>query len=171
MDFAVSDAVTFSGAARRPSQRLLASAATCKKQCIIASFDIYTAFSKGLTYQELAEATGEKDRVACFILPPGSATAPRPLPGFERRDESKRCLQRLKPGTGIKDAPRAFSLTLRRTARGLGLRPTSYDEEFEASNGLLRAEHVDDINMAGAEDASDKCVKCVEDSFGMGKLN
>eukprot|EP00959_Pyramimonas_sp_CCMP1952_P014284 302444-Pyramimonas_sp.AAC.1 len=35
------------------------------------------AFMKGLTYQELAEATGEKERVVRFTLPLGSATALR----------------------------------------------------------------------------------------------
>eukprot|EP00959_Pyramimonas_sp_CCMP1952_P372882 7808413-Pyramimonas_sp.AAC.1 len=64
-----------------------------------------------------AEATGEKERVARFTLPPGSATVLRTPPGFEHYDESKHCLQRLKPGTGTRDAPRAFSLELRRTTR------------------------------------------------------
>eukprot|EP00959_Pyramimonas_sp_CCMP1952_P415825 8712330-Pyramimonas_sp.AAC.1 len=83
----------------------------------------------------------KKERVVCFILPPGSATALRTLPGFEHYDESKHCLQCLKPGTGTKDAPRAVSLKLRRTTRGFGLRPMSYDEEFETSNNLLTAKH------------------------------
>eukprot|EP00959_Pyramimonas_sp_CCMP1952_P309399 6474800-Pyramimonas_sp.AAC.1 len=51
------------------------------------------AFRKGLTYQELAEANGEKEYVACFILPPGSAAVLRPLPGFEHYDESRHCVQ------------------------------------------------------------------------------
>eukprot|EP00959_Pyramimonas_sp_CCMP1952_P041183 861446-Pyramimonas_sp.AAC.1 len=38
---------------------------------------------------------------------------------------------------------------------GSGLRPTSYDEEFETSSDPLTAKHVDDINMAGAEDTID----------------
>eukprot|EP00959_Pyramimonas_sp_CCMP1952_P466825 9490598-Pyramimonas_sp.AAC.2 len=127
MDLEAFDVEAFSGTAWRSSQRLLASAAACTKQCIIASLDINVAFLKGLTYQELAEATGEKERAGCFTLPPGSATVLRTLPGFERCDESKHCLQRPKPGTGTEDAPRAFSLKLRRAARGFGLRPTSYD--------------------------------------------
>eukprot|EP00959_Pyramimonas_sp_CCMP1952_P093895 1964338-Pyramimonas_sp.AAC.1 len=129
------------------------------------------AFLKGLAYQELAEATGAKGRVACFTLPPGSATVLRTLPGFERYDESKHCLQCLKPGTGTIDAPRAFPLKLRRTTRGFGLRPTSDDEEFEASNNLLTAKHVDDINLAGTEDTIDKYVQRVEDIFGRCRLN
>eukprot|EP00959_Pyramimonas_sp_CCMP1952_P190336 3981132-Pyramimonas_sp.AAC.1 len=99
------------------------------------------AFLKGLTYRERAEATG---RVACFTLLPGSATALRTLPGFERYDESKHCLQCLKPGTGAEDAPRASPSKPGRTTRGFGRRPTSYDEGFETSSNLLAAKHVDD---------------------------
>eukprot|EP00959_Pyramimonas_sp_CCMP1952_P190760 3989649-Pyramimonas_sp.AAC.1 len=129
------------------------------------------AFLKGLTYQELAEATGEKERVECFTLPPGSATVLRDLPGFENYDESKHCLQCLEMGTGTKDAPRAFSFKLRRTTRGFGLRRTSYDEEVETSNNLLTAKHVDDISMAGTEDTIDKYAQRVEDTFGKCKLS
>eukprot|EP00959_Pyramimonas_sp_CCMP1952_P023494 493668-Pyramimonas_sp.AAC.1 len=84
------DVETFPGTARRSSRRLLAGTAACKKQWVIASLDISMAFLKGLAYQELAEATGEKERVLC--LPPGSATVARALPGFEHYDESKHCL-------------------------------------------------------------------------------
>eukprot|EP00959_Pyramimonas_sp_CCMP1952_P008674 181633-Pyramimonas_sp.AAC.1 len=35
----------------------------------------------------------------------------------------------------------------------------------EASNNLLTAKHVDDIDMASTEDTIDKYVKCVEDTF------
>eukprot|EP00959_Pyramimonas_sp_CCMP1952_P096882 2025102-Pyramimonas_sp.AAC.1 len=79
----------FSGTARRPSQRLLASTAACNKQWNVASFDVNMAFLKGLTYQELAEATGQKERVVCFTLPHGLATVLRTLLGFEHYDESK----------------------------------------------------------------------------------
>eukprot|EP00959_Pyramimonas_sp_CCMP1952_P236382 4939865-Pyramimonas_sp.AAC.1 len=96
-------------------------------------------------------------------LPPGSATALRTLPLFEHCDESKHCLQRLEPGAGTKDAPRASSLKLRGATRGFGLRPTSYDGEFETSSNLLTAKPVNDINMAGTEDTIDKCVKRGED--------
>eukprot|EP00959_Pyramimonas_sp_CCMP1952_P190032 3975623-Pyramimonas_sp.AAC.2 len=71
------------------------------------------AFLKGLTNQVLAEATGGKERVAFFTLPPGPASVLRSLSGFEHYDGSKPSLQRLKPGTGIKGAPRASSLNLR----------------------------------------------------------
>ena len=65
-DFQAFDVETYSGTARRANQRLLASTAACKKHWIIASLDINMAFLKGLTYRELAEATGEKEREVCF---------------------------------------------------------------------------------------------------------
>eukprot|EP00959_Pyramimonas_sp_CCMP1952_P351514 7364919-Pyramimonas_sp.AAC.1 len=88
-------------------------------------------FLKGLTYEELAHATGEETRTVCFTLPPGSAQVLRTIPGFSSYDESRHCLGCLKPGTCAKDAPRAFSLKLRTTTRAIGLTPTSYDPEFE----------------------------------------
>eukprot|EP00959_Pyramimonas_sp_CCMP1952_P028221 592274-Pyramimonas_sp.AAC.1 len=67
------DVETLSGTARASNWRLLVSAAACWKRWIkwiIASLDINAAFLKGLACQELAEATGEKGRVACVALPP-----------------------------------------------------------------------------------------------------
>eukprot|EP00959_Pyramimonas_sp_CCMP1952_P457205 9474500-Pyramimonas_sp.AAC.1 len=66
---------------------MLASTAACKKHLTIASLDVNMACLEGLLYQELAEATGEKERVVCFTLPPGSAAVLRALSGFERYDE------------------------------------------------------------------------------------
>eukprot|EP00959_Pyramimonas_sp_CCMP1952_P083909 1754839-Pyramimonas_sp.AAC.1 len=63
MDLEAFDVEAHSGAALRPSQRLLASAAACKKQWIFAPLDINMAFLEGLTYQGLADATGEEERV------------------------------------------------------------------------------------------------------------
>ena len=49
---------TFSGTARRTSQRILASEAAAHPDWILASLDIDKAFLKGFTHMELAEATG-----------------------------------------------------------------------------------------------------------------
>eukprot|EP00959_Pyramimonas_sp_CCMP1952_P407399 8538312-Pyramimonas_sp.AAC.1 len=122
MDVDAFDAETLACAARRSSRRLLASTAACWKQCIMACLDIKTASVKGLTYQELAEATGEEERAACFTLPPLSETARRSLPGTAHCDESRHCAQCIKPGTGTKDSPGAFSLKLRKTTRGFGVK-------------------------------------------------
>ena len=103
---------TFSGTARRQSQRILASESACHPEWTLASLDTDKAFLKGFTHAELAAATGERERLVCFTLPPGSAQILRQVKGFENYDESKHCLQCIKPGTGTKDAPRAFSLKL-----------------------------------------------------------
>ena len=163
---------TFSGTAKRVSQRILASEVACHPDWISASLDIDKAFLKGFTYRELAEATGEKERTVCFRLPPGSATFLRKFPGFEDFDETTHCLQCVKPGTGTKDAPRAFSLKLRQTTQKIiGLRPTSYDPEFEIKKDLQTAKHVDDVNMGGVEPQIDHYHKEVEKVFGPCKIN
>ena len=60
MDIEAFSLDTFSGTAKRSSQRMLASEAACHEDFIIASLDIDQAFWKGFTHAELAAATGEK---------------------------------------------------------------------------------------------------------------
>ena len=165
------DLDTFAGTAKRQSQRILASQAACNPGWIIASLDIDKAFLQGYTYKELADATGEKERLVCFKLPPGSAEHLRKFPGYGHFDEAIHCLECIKPGTGTKDAPRAFSLKLRHLTKRTGLRPTIYDPEFEMKTDLLTAKHVDDINMTGTEKEIDKYTTEVEKVFGKCKLN
>ena len=162
---------TFAGTAKRVSQRILASEAACHEDYIIASLDIDKAFLKGFTYRELAEATGEKERTVCFTLPPGSAQILRQFDGYQDYDESIHCMKCIKPGTGTKDAPRAFSMKLRRVTETINLRSTSYDPEFEVAQGLLTAKHVDDINMAGTEEKIDRYQTAVERTFGPCKIH
>ena len=171
MDLEAFSLDTFSGTAKRSSQRILASEAACHSDWIIASLDIDKAFLQGFTYKELAEATGEKERKVCFRLPPGSAAYLRKFPGFEDFDESIHCLESIKPGTGTKDAPRAFSLKLRKTTQAVGLRSTSFDPEFEVKKDLLSAKHVDDVNTAGVEKIVDHYFAEVEKVFGKCKVH
>ena len=89
------------------------------------------AFLKGYTHKELAEKTGEPEREVYFTLPPGSAAVIRQFRGYEDFDETRHCLKCLKPGTGTKEAPRAFSMKLAEVTRSFGLRGTSFDPEFE----------------------------------------
>eukprot|EP00959_Pyramimonas_sp_CCMP1952_P051565 1077460-Pyramimonas_sp.AAC.1 len=81
MDLEAFDVEASSGTARRSSQRLLASTAACKKQWSTASLDINTACLKGLTCQELAEATGEKGTRGAFYtaawIGHGASNSPR----------------------------------------------------------------------------------------------
>ena len=65
MDLYAFSLETFAGAARRTSQRILASEAACNDHFILASLDIDKAFLNGFTYKELAETTGEKE--SCML--------------------------------------------------------------------------------------------------------
>ena len=49
---------------------------------ILASLDIDKVFLN-FTHKELAEATGEPERIVYFTLPPGSAAVTRQFPGYE----------------------------------------------------------------------------------------
>ena len=109
--------------------------------------------------------------MVCSKLPPDSATLLGKFPGFENYDEAIHCLQCIKPGNGTKDAPRAFSLKLRKTTKCIGFKSTSCDLEFEIKEDLLTAKHVNDINMSGRESLIDHYVSKVEKVFGKRKLN
>ena len=157
---------TFAGTAKRTSQRLLASEAATHPDWDLCSIDVNTAFLKGLTYKELAAATGEDERIVCFTLPPGSATLLHNFPGFAHFDESTHCLQCTKPGTGTKDAPRAFSLKLRQTTKDIGFISTHFGPEFEIKENLRTAKHVDDINLTRLPKEMQEYIKAVESVFG-----
>ena len=101
----------------------------------------------------------------------------RKIPGFEKYDENVHCLECIKPGTGSKDAPRAFSIKLARVTRDvkLGLVPTTYDPELEVKhvsiNGrrtivLMVAKHVDDLKVAGTRAEVDLLLRQLELAFG-----
>ena len=47
-------------------------------------------------------------------MPPATAVELRKIPGFENFDERKEVRKCTKPGTGLRDAPKNFSLKLRR---------------------------------------------------------
>ena len=109
-----------------------------------------------MTYKEIEETTGEKERHILFSLPKGAAALLRKIPGFEDFDERYECLRCIKPGTGTKSAPRAFSLKLSKITRGpvCRLKPITHDNEFEVRHdqGKLTAvatKHVDDVKLGG----------------------
>ena len=53
-------------------------------------------------------------REVCFTVPPATAAELRKVPGLENLDEMKEALTCTKPGTGLRDAPKCFSMRLRR---------------------------------------------------------
>jgi hypothetical protein len=168
---------TYAGTAARLSQRLIASEAACHPEWEFMTIDVNKAFLQGATYKELHELTGEAPREVCFTLPKGMAAMLRLIPGYEKYDESIHCLECDKPGTGSKDAPRAFSVKLATVTRGksVGLVPTTYDPELElkhkVTNGrselvLMVGKHVDDLKVAGTKTETDLLVRELEKVFG-----
>ena len=75
--------------------------------------DISKAFLQGVTYEELAKITGEPVREVNFYLPASNIPLLKQLPGFEDFDPQTEVLHCDKPGTGLVDAPRAFSIKLK----------------------------------------------------------
>ena len=107
------------------------SEAACHPEWSFLSIDINKAFLQGVTYKELAEATGQAERVVHFTPPRGSAQILRNLPEFANDDERYHVLKCLRPGTGCKDAPTAFSMKLSKATRSpeVGLKPLAADPD------------------------------------------
>ena len=82
---------TYSGTATRVSQRILCSETACRKDWVLITVDIDKAFLQGMTYKELQEVTGEPERFVYFVLPTGSASVLRLIPGYEDCDERYEC--------------------------------------------------------------------------------
>ena len=101
----------YAGTSQRYSQRDLASVAV-QNQRDICTTDISKAFLHGVTYKELAEATGEPLREVNFTLPSYCIAVLRTVRGTEDFDPATEVLHCEKPGTGCNDAPRCFSFKL-----------------------------------------------------------
>ena len=170
---------THAGTASRTSQRLVCSETACRPDWIIVTIDVEKAFLQGVTYQEMQQLTGQPERFVYFSLPKGAAAVLRQLPGFEDFDERLECLRAMKPGTGMKDAPAAFSLKLARVTQSdeCKLKPTTYDKQLElrhdagghaAASELVAmcAKHVDDIKIAGSREMIKSLLKPLEREFG-----
>jgi hypothetical protein len=119
------------GTSQRYSQRIIVSVAA-QNQWDICTTDISKAFlQKGVTYKELAEATGEPLREVNFVLPAYCVAVLRTLPGYEDFHPRTEVFHCEKPGTGCNDAPRCFSLKLAQATRTMcGLKPGTVDGEL-----------------------------------------
>ena len=170
---------TFAGTAKQASQRLLSSEAACHPDWVYVAVDVEKAFLQGMTYEEMHKEVGEARREVNFTLPPGSAAVLRQVPGYEDFDETLECLHCIKPGTGCKDAPRAFSMKLARVTRSQDLRPTTWDPELELKHEsagtdgssasqlvLILSKHVDDLKIAGQKQYVERLIQHIEKVFG-----
>ncbi|CAK9067108.1 Retrovirus-related Pol polyprotein from transposon RE1 (Retro element 1) (AtRE1) [Includes: Protease RE1 [Durusdinium trenchii] len=96
------------------------------------------------------------------------------IEGFENFNPATEVLRCTKPGTGCRDAPRAWSMKLRKATAKYGLKSTLMDSELEYlldSNGkicLLLLKHVEDLKIAGPKKHVLELVEYL--SFAFGKL-
>ena len=149
----------YSATASRQSQRIVCSECACHPEWLLVTIDVEKAFLQGMTYKEIEDATGEPEREILFSLPPGAAALLRKLPGFEDFDEQFECLRALKPGTGTKGAPRAFSMKLSRITRGpkCKMKPTTMDPELEVRHGARSSLLVPNTLMTSSLELSPTC--------------
>eukprot|EP00971_Amphidinium_carterae_P001637 32933-Amphidinium_carterae.1 len=124
------DQSTYSATATRLSQRLVASEAACRNW-ELAQVDITKAFLQGVSYEELAAESGRPINEVNFEVPAGTLPALRSIEGYESFDPRYEVLGLLKPGTGLRDAPKAFSIKLRKVTHEFGWRSSIVDSELE----------------------------------------
>ena len=166
---------SYAGTSQRYSQRLVCSEAVLKGWSICTT-DISKAFLQGVTYEELSELTGEPIREVNFTLPQQCVGILRQVPGFEDFDEHVEVLHCDKPGTGLVDAPRAFSMKLSMVTKDkCHMMPTSVDNElvvkFDQGHLVcIMAKHVDDLKLTGKTDVIVWVLTQIEKVFGELKI-
>ena len=160
----------YSATASRFSQRLLVSECVLREWSL-ASSDVPKAFLQGVSYQELAENTGQPLRDVSFELRGEALACLRLLPGFQDFNSRREVLHCLKPGTGCRDAPKCFSLKLRKATKAFGFQQSSIDGELELlfkgdELVMLLLKHVDDLKMAAKKALIEEFVQHLTATFG-----
>jgi hypothetical protein len=89
---------------------------------------------------------------------------------MEDYDAGSECLSLLKPGFGLKDAPRLWNLAIGQVLGKAGLKPTNTDHQLYVKhrNGrlvLLLSIHVDDLKITGEKDEIKTVLALLTSSF------
>ena len=162
---------TYSGTASRWSQRLICSVAA-QHQWQLISADVGTAFLQGLTFEKMAEATGEPLREVCIKLLPQTIGLLRRFEGFKNFDPNTQTLKLIKPVYGLKDAPRAWRLMLDKILTEIHGFKMVVDRQiymWHDDQGILcliASTHVDDLKVTGRQDWIDWLIKEIESRVG-----
>ena len=160
---------TFSATTSRWGQRLILVVAAQMGWSIISA-DVSQAFLRGVTFKTLAEA-GEEVRVVELEVPPGSSHLLRRLRGLETFNEEVECLRLLKPGYGLKDAPRLWNMALTNAIRLHGMRPLTSDPQCFLKHNekgdlvCVASTHVDDLKITGIPSEAEALIKALEEAF------
>lgn len=163
----------YSGTTTRWGQRLILILAA-QFRWELWSADVSEAFLRGLTFKEL-QKQGEPIRSVQLELPPGSVPLFRQLPGMETFDSIREVLNMLRPGYGLKDAPRLWNLALRRALIALDLVATTCDPELYVKHSggrlvLIVSTHVDDLKLAGELGQLKAAIQALEKEFDQMKV-
>ena len=136
----------------------------------IGSADVSEAFLRGLTFEELAKQPGEVKRSVQLELPPGSAPFMQQFDGMKDFNPITEVLDMVKPGYGLKDAPRLWNMALRRVLQEFSMRPVLADKELyvlhrDGQLVLILSTHVDDLKMTGTSEAMKALIAALEKAF------
>ena len=161
---------TFSATTSRWGQRLIVSMAV-QRRWTLFSCDIAQAFLRGIPFAEFSKMPGEVKRSVQFVLPTGSVPLLRALDGYQDFDAVAECLNMLRAGFGLKDAPRAWSLELGRVLRSFGLSHCQSDEQIwiklvAGDLVLLISAHVDDLKGCGTPKEREAFLEHLRARFG-----
>ena len=162
--------LTYSPTASRWAQRLLVGICAMRGW-VLHSADISQAFLRGVTFEELSKLEpSQPHRRVAMEVPPGSVPLLRELPGMRDFDASKEVLELLRPGFGLKDAPRLFMLALGRALAKLKLVPLQCDVQLFARHVddelvLLVSTHVDDLKYGGTDPYKSEMERALAQTF------
>ena len=161
----------FAGTSTRCVQKLLASEAV-RNHWPICTADISKAFLLGVAYEQLAKITGEPLREVNFYLPASNIPLLRQIKGCEDFDPQTEILHCDKPGTGLVDAPRAFSIKLKDVIEAkCKMQSSKIDPELclkHRAGALiaLMTKHVDDLKLSGEAEMLNLILKELQLVFG-----
>ena len=149
-DYAGEDLNTYAGTASRWGQWIVNAVTAQEEELVLFSFDVSLAFAKGLSFEELAELTGEHLRVVQFEVSHADAQILRKIPGYASFDPSKEVLLMKKAVYGLKDAPRAWRKKLHGLLASFGLASLYADPQLYAAHNdgrcqMILSAHVDDL--------------------------
>ena len=140
----------------------------------IYSADISEAFLRSLSFLGFVESgEGSVLRQVQLDLPPGSVELLRTLPGMHDFDAHTEVLNMLKPGFGLKDAPRLWNRALQRVLKEIGLVGVKADEQlYVRHQGTVLVlilsvyeENVEDLKITGVAAEIQRALKLLEQHF------
>ena len=166
--------VTYASTAARWAQRIITAQAAQNRWHILTA-DVGDAFLRGLTFEQLARLTGELLRKVAFVPPKGFESYIAELPGMQGFNVEKHELLMCRAIYGLKDAPRAWRITLHATLTELKGHSLKTDNAvyYWHSNGvlsLLLSAHVDDLKVTGTPVMIDWLLEELTSRFGTLKV-